>query len=221
MNEPRSSAGGTGLILVVSAPSGGGKSSLCQRLLNWSPNIVYSVSCTTRAPRGGEQDGQDYFFLSTDEFERKIAAGEFLEYARYNNHYYGTPRSFVEQQLAVGHDVLLDIEVQGAGHVAQCVRKGRFAYPDALVMIFLMPPSLELLETRLRRRGTDSDETIRKRLVLAQQEMTHWIEYDYVIVSGRLDDDFEQGKAVVIAEKCRTARAVKDGKPWQQNELSF
>jgi guanylate kinase len=84
-----------------------------------------------------------------------------------------------------------------------------------------MPPSLELLETRLRRRGTDSDEVIRKRLVLAQQEMTHWKEYDYVIVSGRLDDDFEQGKAVVIAEKCRTMRAAKDGKPWQQNELSF
>jgi guanylate kinase len=111
--------------------------------------------------------------------------------------------------------------VQGARQVAQCVRGGKFAYPDALVMIFLMPPSLELLETRLRRRGTDSDETIRKRLALAQQEMTHWPEYDYVIVSGRLDDDFEQGKAVVIAEKCRTTRAAKDGKPWQQNEPSF
>jgi guanylate kinase len=221
MSEPQSTACRTGLILVVSAPSGGGKSSLCQRLLNWSSNIVYSVSCTTRAPRGGEQNGHDYFFVSVEEFERKIGADEFLEYAKYNNNYYGTPRSFVEQQLAAGYDVLLDIEVQGAEHVAQCVRKGRFAYPDALVMIFLMPPSLELLETRLRRRGTDSDETIRKRLLLAQQEMTHWTEYDYVIVSGRLDDDFEQGKAVVIAEKCRTARAIKDGKPWQQKELSF
>jgi guanylate kinase len=221
MNQPQSTTPQPGLIIVVSAPSGGGKSSLCQRLLNWSPNTVYSVSCTTRAPRGGELNGHDYFFLSTEEFESKIVAGEFLEYAKYNNHYYGTPRGFVEEQLAAGCDVLLDIEVQGAREVARCVRGGNFAYPDALVTIFLMPPSMELLETRLRRRGTDSDETIRRRLALAQQEMTHWSEYDYVIVSGRLDDDFEQGKAIVIAEKCRTTRAGKDGKPWQQLELSF
>jgi len=221
MNEPPSSTSRTGLIIVISAPSGGGKSSLCQRLLNWSSKVVYSVSCTTRQPRGGEQDGHDYFFLSTEEFEKKIAAGEFLEYAKYNNNYYGTPRTFVEGQLSAGRDILLDIDVQGATAVAQCVRGGKFAYPDALVMIFLMPPSLELLETRLRRRGTDSDETIRKRLGIAQKEMAHWVEYDYVIVSGALDDDFEQGKAVIIAEKCRTARAAKDGKPWQQKELSF
>jgi guanylate kinase len=211
----------TGLILVVSAPSGGGKSSLCQRLLNWSPNMVYSVSCTTRAPRGGEQNGHDYFFLTTEEFERRIAAAEFLEHANYNGHYYGTPRAFVEEQLRDGKDVLLDIEVQGAAQIAKRVRGGGFAYPDALVTIFLMPPSPELLETRLRRRGTDTEETIRKRLALAQQEMAHWREYDYVIVSGHLDDDFEQGKAIVIAEKCRAARIPKGGKPWQQNELSF
>jgi guanylate kinase len=211
----------TGLILVVSAPSGGGKSSLCQRLLNWAPNMVYSVSCTTRAPRGGEQNGHDYFFLTTEEFERRIAAVEFLEHANYNGHYYGTPRAFVEEQLRNGKDVLLDIEVQGAEQIAKRVRGGGFAYPDALVSMFLMPPSPELLETRLRRRGTDSEETIRKRLALAQQEMAQWREYDYVIVSGHLDDDFEQGKAIVIAEKCRTARIPKGGRPWQQNELSF
>ena len=210
----------TGLIIVVSAPSGGGKSSLCQRLLNWSPKLVYSVSCTTRAPRGGEQHGHDYFFLSQEEFEQRIHAGDFLEYARYNGHYYGTPRSFLEEQLAAGKDVLLDIEVQGAGQVIHRVRGGGFAYPDALVTMFLMPPSPELLETRLRRRGTDSDETIRKRLALAQQEIAHWHDYDYVIVSGHLDDDFEQGKSIIIAEKRRTARQPKD-KPWQQNELSF
>ncbi len=210
----------TGLIIVVSAPSGGGKSSLCQRLLNWSANLVYSVSCTTRAPRGGEQHGVDYFFLSREEFERRIHAGEFLEHAIYNSNYYGTPRSFLEEQLTAGKDVLLDIEVQGAGQVIHRVRDGGFAYPEALVTLFLMPPSLELLETRLRRRGTDSGETIRKRLVLAQKEMARWGEYDYVIVSGKLDDDFEQGKAIIIAEKRRTFRQPKD-KPWQQNELSF
>ncbi|HTS19577.1 MAG TPA: guanylate kinase [Verrucomicrobiae bacterium] len=221
MSESSPTTKRSGLVIVVSAPSGGGKSSLCQRLLNWSPNIVYSVSCTTRAPRGGEQNGHDYFFLSTEEFEKRIAAGDFLEYAKYNTNYYGTPRAFIEEQLAAGRDVLLDIEVQGAHQVLQCVRGGKFAYPDALVTIFLMPPSMELLETRLRRRGTDSDETIRKRLALAQQEMAHWKEYDYVIVSGALDDDFEQGKAILIAEKCRTSRAAKNGKPWHQSELSF
>jgi guanylate kinase len=215
MTPPR-----TGLIIVVSAPSGGGKSSLCQRLLNWSPNLTYSVSCTTRPPRGGEQHGRDYFFLSRDEFEQRIAVGDFLEHAVYNTNHYGTPRAFLEEQLAAGKDVLLDIEVQGASQVIQRVRTGGFAYPEALVTIFLMPPSIELLERRLRRRGTDSDETIRKRLALAKQEMTHWTEYDYVIISGHLDDDFEQGKAIVIAEKCRTARQPKD-KPWLQNELSF
>ena len=212
----------SGLIIVVSAPSGGGKSTLCQRLLNWSSNIVYSVSCTTRVPRGGEQHGHDYFFLTTDEFEKRIAAGELLEYAQYNGHYYGTPRQFVEEQLAAGRDVLLDIEVQGAAQMVMRVRRtGGFAYPDALVTVFLLPPSLELLETRLRRRGTDSEEMIRKRLVLAQQEMAHWPEYDYVIMTGHLDDDFERGKAIVIAEKCRAKRVPKDGKPWQESELSF
>jgi guanylate kinase len=210
----------TGLIIVVSAPSGGGKSSLCQRLLNWSSNLVYSVSCTTRAPRGGEQHGVDYFFLTREDFERRIQAGDFLEHALYNGNYYGTPRSFLEEQLAAGKDVLLDIEVQGSSQVIERVRGGGFAYPEALVTMFLMPPSLELLETRLRRRGTDSDETIRKRLALAQQEMAQWRDYDYVIVSGKLDDDFEQGKSIIIAEKRRTLRQPKD-KPWQQNELSF
>lgn len=210
-----------GLIIVVSAPSGGGKTSLCQRLLNWSPNIMYSVSCTTRSPRGGEQDGRDYFFLTNEEFEKRIAAGDFLEHAKYNNCYYGTPKKFVEEQLALGHDALLDIEVQGATKVAQHVRGGGFAYPNALVQIFLMPPSLELLERRLRRRGTDSDETIRKRLAIAEQELAHWQEYDYVIVSGHLDDDFEQAKSIVIAEKRKTARLPKDYRLWQQNELSF
>jgi len=216
MTTPR-----TGLIFVISAPSGGGKSSLCQRLLNWSPNMVYSVSCTTRVPRGGEKDGRDYFFLTRQDFEAKIASGEFLEYAQFNGNYYGTPRSFVEKQLAAGKDVLLDVEVQGAGQLVKRLRASGFAYPNALVTIFLMPPSLELLEKRLRKRGTDSDEIILKRLKLAEREMTHWTEYDYVIVSGHLDDDFAQGKAIVIAEKCRTLHLPRNTKVWQQNELSF
>jgi guanylate kinase len=215
------SAQRTGLIIVVSAPSGSGKSTLCQRLLNWSSNLMYSVSCTTRAPRGGEQNGVDYFFLSRVEFEKCIAAGDFLEHAEYNGNYYGTPRQFIEQQIAEGKDILLDIEVQGAEQVVKTIReKGAFAYPESLVTLFIMPPSLEALEGRLRRRGTDSEETIRKRLAIASEELTHWRNYDYVIVSGGLDDDFERGKAIVTAEKCRTSRQPEE-KPWQANELSF
>jgi guanylate kinase len=206
---------------VVSAPSGGGKTSLCQKLLNWSSNLVYSVSCTTRPPRAGEEHGREYFFLTSEEFERKIAANEFLEHAKYNRYCYGTPRPFIEQQLADGRDVLLDIEVQGAATIASRVRNGGFAYPEALVQVFLMPPSIELLEQRLRRRGTDDDATIKRRLAIAVQEMAHWRDYDYVIVSGHLDDDFEQAKSIVIAEKRKTQRFPKDFKQWQQNTLSF
>jgi len=211
----------TGLIVVVSSPSGGGKSSLCQRLLKWSANIVRSVSYTTRLPRAGEKHGRDYRFVSVEEFELRIAAGDFLEYAKYNGHYYGTPRRFVEEQLAAGRDVMLAIEVQGAAQVMQRVRGGSFAYPDALVTIFLVPPTLELLKRRLRKRGTDSDEAISKRLAVAAQEMAHWREYDYAIVTGLIDEDVAYAKAILIAEKCKTARAPKDGKPWQRNELSF
>ena len=221
MNDPQSTPSRTGLILVVSAPSGGGKSSLCQRLLNWSPNIVYSVSCTTRPPRPGEKHGREYFFVSVEEFERRIAAGDFLEHAKYNGHYYGTPRRSVEERIAAGQDVLLVIEVQGAAQVMQRVRGGGFAYPHALVTIFLVPPTLELLEQRLRKRGTDSDEAIRKRLAVAAQEMAHWREYDYAIVTGHIDEDFAYAKAILIAEKCNTARVPKDGRPWQRNETSF
>jgi guanylate kinase len=155
-------------------------------------------------------------FVSVEEFERRIAAGDFLEHARYNGHYYGTPRQFVEEQLATGRDVL-----QGAAQVMKRVRSGGFAYPDALVTIFLVPPTLELLERRLRKRGTDSDETIRKRLAVATKEMAYWREYDYAIVTGHIDEDVAYARAILIAEKCKTARAPKDGKPWQRNELSF
>lgn len=166
--------------------------------------------------------------MSVEEFERRIAAGDFLEHAKYNGHYYGTPRRSMEERLATGQDVLLTIEVQGAAQVMRCVRgsprklSGQgFAYPHALVTIFLVPPTLELLEQRLRKRGTDSDEAIRKRLAVAAQEMAHWREYDYAIVTGHIDEDFAYAKAILIAEKCKTARVPKDGKPWQQNGMSF
>ena len=209
-----------GLIWVVSAPSGSGKTTLCQRLLNWSPHLIASTSCTTREPRPGEQDGREYFFLTHEEFERKIAANKFLEYTQYNGNYYGTPRLFVEQQLAVGQDVLLTIDVHGMNSVAERVRHGDFAYPNALVTIFMMPPSLKMLEARLRGRGTESEEMVQQRLSVATEELTHWRDYDYILVSGGLDDDFEKARSIFIAEKLRVSQQPKD-KPWQVSEQSF
>jgi guanylate kinase len=159
--------------------------------------------------------------VSVEEFERRIAAGDFLEHAKYNGHYYGTPRRSVEERIAAGQDVLLVIEVQGAAQVMQCVRGGGFAYPHALVTIFLVPSTLELLEQRLRKRGTDSTEAIRKRLAVAAQELAHWREYDYAFVTGQIDEDFAYAKAILIAEKSKTAHVPKDGRPWQRNETLF
>jgi len=208
-----------GLLIVLSSPSGGGKTTLCHRLLAWDPNIRRVITCTTRTPRAGEEDGRDYFFLTREEFERRIAAGDFLEHAQYNGNYYGTPRQFVEEQLAAGRDALLAIEVQGAAKVMEMVRGGRFPYPDSLVTLFLVPPTLALLEQRLRRRAQDDETTIQKRLRIAEQELAHWREYDYAIVTGHIDHDVAHAKAILIAEKCRTKRVPKGGQAWVQTEL--
>lgn len=208
-----------GLLIILSSPSGGGKTTLCRRLLQWDPNITRTVTCTTRAPRPGEQGGRDYFFFSPQEFEQKIAAGDFLEHAQYNGHHYGTPRRFVEEQMGAGRDVLLAVEVQGAGKVMQLVRQGQFAYPDSVISLFLVPPTLDLLAQRLRKRAQDDEATIQRRLRIAEQELAHWPEYDYTIVTGHIDDDVAHAKAILIAEKCRTRRVPKGGQPWVRREL--
>jgi guanylate kinase len=206
-----------GLLIIISSPSGGGKTTLCNRLLAWDPNITRVVTCTTRSPRPGEQDGKDYFFLSNDEFKRRIAAGDFLEHAQYNGHYYGTPRRFVEEQIAAGRDVLMAIEVQGTTKVMELARSS--ALGDSLITLFLVPPTVELLEQRLRKRAQDDESTIQRRLRIAQQELEHWTEYDYGIVTGHIDDDVAHAKAIILAEKCRTRRVPKGGQPWVQREL--
>jgi guanylate kinase len=208
-----------GLLIIISSPSGGGKTTLCQRLLAWDANITRVVTCTTRASRPGEQDGKDYFFLSRTEFERRAAAGDFLEYAEYNGNYYGTPRRFIEEQIATGRDVLMAIEVQGATKVMQLTRSSAFAYPDSLVSVFLVPTTMALLEQRLRRRAQDDEATIQRRLHIAAEEMMHWTEYDYAIVTGHIDDDVAHAKAILIAERCRTRRVPKGDQPWVQREL--
>ncbi len=164
-----------GRLFVLSAPSGAGKTTLTRALLDADPDLRFSVSFTTRAPRGGELDGRDYFFVDRRRFEAMIAAGELLEHAQVFGNYYGTGRAQIERHTSAGRNVILDIDWQGA-------RQVRVAMPES-VLVFIMPPSLAELERRLRGRATDSDEVIRRRLGEALDEMRHWHEFDYVVIN--------------------------------------
>jgi len=167
-----------GRLFVVAAPSGAGKTSLVRALMERDPSLRFSVSYTTRPRRTAEEHGRDYFFVSREEFERMVEAGEFIEHARVFDNYYGTARQQVEQSLAAGQNLLLEIDWQGAQQI-------RSAMPEA-VSVFILPPSRAELERRLRGRGTDSEEVIQRRLLDAAGDMTHWPEFDYVVVN----DDF-------------------------------
>jgi guanylate kinase len=191
-----------GILFVISAPSGAGKSTLL-RLLSDNPDFVYSVSCTTRTPRPGEVDGKDYHFLSVEEFERRVAAGAFLEYAKVHGNYYGTQKQTVLDGLAAGHDILIDVDIQGA---AQIRANADSACHAAMVDVFLMPPSMAELERRLRSRGTETEEQLAVRLGNASGEMAQWRNYRYVIVSGLAAQDFDRFRAIMHAERMRTSR---------------
>jgi guanylate kinase len=188
----------SGNLLIVSAPSGAGKTTLVRALLERDPQVVYSVSCTTRAPRAGERDGVDYLFVSEEEFRRRIDAGEFLEHAEVHGHRYGTLRSWITAQLAADRDVVLDIDTQGAAQV-------RALMPEA-VSIFILPPSLAELEARLRTRGTDAEAVIERRLAAARAEIAHAREYDYAIINKDLDAAIGELVVVVRASRLRVAR---------------
>jgi len=190
------------LLLVVSAPSGAGKTTLCARLLEALPAIVRSVSCTTRAPRPGEVNGRDYVFMDAAEFRRRVDAGAFLEHARVHGASYGTPREPVEQALRSGHDVLLIIDVQGAERIRQLM-KGPAAgdLRSAFVDIFIVPPDMATLRQRLTGRGHDSPDDIERRLKNAECEMTRAPQYQYRIVNDRLEDAMARLQAIVQAEK--------------------
>ncbi|HHW41494.1 MAG TPA: guanylate kinase [Syntrophomonadaceae bacterium] len=183
------------LLIVVSGPSGSGKGTLCTLLRQRLPDLAYSVSVTTRPPRPGERNGVDYFFVSTDEFLDKIKAGEFLEWARVYDNYYGTPISYVKDSLQYGKDVLLELDIQGANQVKKL-------FPDA-VLIFIRPPSLEELGARITKRGTDSQEAIRKRLSSANQELQAASGYDYVVVNDRQERALEEMMEIIRKEKAR------------------
>ncbi|HIE10495.1 MAG TPA: guanylate kinase, partial [Kiritimatiellae bacterium] len=190
------------LLLVVSAPSGAGKTTLCRRLLEEFERIRYSVSCTTRPPRGRERSGRDYVFLSEAEFRRMAERDEFLEYACVLGHWYGTPRGPVVEALKSGWDVLMDIDVQGASTIRSMARSLPAGDPlrEGFVDIFIAPPSLEELRRRLRRRKEDSSDTIEFRLRQAEKELEHWREYQYLLVNDDVEQAYDVFRSIVLAE---------------------
>lgn len=198
-----------GVLFVLSAPSGAGKTTLCTALRQ-KPDFVYAVSCTTRAPRPGEAEGEDYHFLTEAQFDQKLAEGAFLEYAGVHGRRYGTLRSSVVEHLCAGIDVLLDIDTQGAAQIRAC--RDPFIQ-EALADVFIMPPDLDELGRRLRKRGTETEEQIEMRLRAAAAEMERWQEYRYTIISESMEEDIQKFRAVMRAERYLSRRLehVEDG----------
>jgi guanylate kinase len=193
------------LLVLISAPSGGGKTTLCQHLLAARPEMTRAVTCTTRPPRAGERDGADYYFLDPGAFLKHVQAGDFLEHATVFGNSYGTFKAEVLGKLQQGKDVLLNLDVQGAA----TIRKKTREVPElkhALVSVFLTPPSLSIVEARLRWRGTDSPAVIQTRLSLARQEIAHWRYFDYLLLSASIDEDLRRMLTIIEAEKMRSAR---------------
>lgn len=195
-----------GILFVISAPSGTGKTTLLKRVMATLGNLEFSISHTTRQPRQGEQDGRDYHFVSRERFEGMIGDGLFLEWARVHDNLYGTSIGAVESQLAGGKDVILDIDVQGASIIRESGQEA--------VSIFIAPPSLGVLEARLRGRKTDSEETIALRLKNARDEMAEAGSYDYFLINDQLDEAVQTLSAVIVAERSRRRRRP-DGEPVQ------
>jgi len=190
-----------GILFVVSAPSGAGKSTLLNALRP-TADFLYSVSCTTRTPRPAEVDGKDYHFLSRDEFERRMAAGDFIEHAEGHGNFYGTLREGVLRHLEAGTDVLVDVDIQGAASI----RKAGAEITASLADVFIMPPSFEELHRRLIKRGTETDEQIDIRLRRAAVEMQAWPDYRYTIITGSVEDDVRNFTAIMRAERSLSRR---------------
>ncbi len=194
------------LLVVISAPSGAGKTTICEQLLAARPDMSRVVTCTTRPPRASERDGVDYHFLDADTFQQRIEAGHFIEHATVYGHRYGTLRAGVLDRLRADQDVLLNVDVQGAA----TIRAQAAADPElnrALISVFLTTPSLAELETRLRRRGTDAEAVIQKRLSVARQELAQWRQFDYLLISGTIPEDLRRMQAIIETEKMRSVRA--------------
>jgi guanylate kinase len=190
-----------GLMLVLSSPSGAGKTTISRRLLGIEADLVLSISATTRPMRPGETDGVDYHFVDRARFDRMVAEGAFLEHAKVFDHQYGTPRAAVEQWLAAGRDVLFDIDWQGTQQLAQSARAD-------LVSVFILPPSITALEQRLKTRAQDSAEVVARRMAKAADEMSHWAEYDYIIVNDDLEISIQRVRAILLAERLKRHRQI-------------
>ena len=193
-----------GLMLVLSSPSGAGKTTLSRRLLESDSAIVMSISATTRAKRPNEVDGKDYHFVSPEKFQQMLNADEFLEHATVFEHRYGTPKTPVMDAIANGGDVLFDIDWQGTQQLKECVR-------EDLVSVFILPPGHDELERRLKTRAQDSKEVVEKRMAEAAGEISHWPEYDYVVVNRELDRALAQIKSILNAERSRRSRLIGVG----------
>lgn len=188
-----------GMMLVLSSPSGAGKTTLSRALLAVDSNLTMSVSMTTRPKRPGEQDGRDYLFVDSATFRREVDSGAFLEHATVFGHAYGTPRAAVEQLLSAGKDVLFDIDWQGTQQLAHLMR-------DDLVSVFVLPPSIAELDRRLKARAQDSPEVVAQRMARAADEMSHWAEYDYVIINSEIESSVTRLMSILDAERCRRTR---------------
>ncbi|MBM3882890.1 MAG: guanylate kinase [Verrucomicrobia bacterium] len=194
------------VLFLISAPSGAGKTTVCEQLVASQPGLARAITCTTRPPRPGERDRVDYYFLSPAQFEAQVAAGDFLEHATVYGHRYGTLQREVFERLQAGADVLLNVDVQGAALIrrqAQAeARLGR-----SLVTVFLTPPSLDVLAARLRQRATDSAQVLTQRLAAARAELDHWQHFDYLVISTTIPEDFRRVQAIYVAEKQRQTRS--------------
>lgn len=189
---------GNGLLIVVSGPSGAGKDTICNKVIEDSDNIWLSVSMTSRNPRGNEKEGKNYFFVTKEEFEQKIKDGKLLEYTNYNGNYYGTPKDKLEDYLNRGIDVILVLDINGAINIKKLV-------PSAL-FIFIMPPDMETLKKRLIARKTESKEKVVARFTEAYNEINSYNKYNYVVVNDKIENAVSKVKAIIQAEKCRVER---------------
>ena len=190
-----------GIMFVLSSPSGAGKTTITRRLLESDSGLEMSVSMTTRPKRSDEIDGRDYHFAEESRFRKMIENGEFLEYAKVFGHWYGTPREPVEDAMAEGRDVVFDIDWQGRGQLAE-------AMPNEVVQVFILPPTWEELEQRLRRRAQDPDDVVAVRMAEANDEMSHFVDYDYVVINSSLDEAVNRVQSILVAERQRRERQI-------------
>jgi guanylate kinase len=199
MSKPETSQTHTPLIYIISAPSGSGKSTLVNELLKLVPDLDFSISYTTRASRGSEQNGKQYHFVSREEFEQMIRDDEFLEHANFDGNYYGTARRFLRETGEKGHDLLLDIDVQGAAQIKKKL-------PEA-ISIFVLPPDRKTLEWRLRKRSEDAEAVIHRRLVAASREIENYDKYDYILINDDLEESIDSLEAIVLSERLSGAKS--------------